>query len=42
MIKLGLEIDEEADAAIEGEGDMPGLEDAPAVEDVESTMEEVD
>jgi len=42
MIKLGLEIDEEADAAIEGEGDMPGLEDAPAVEDIESTMEEVD
>jgi len=43
MIKLGLDIDEEADAALEESEDMPGLEDAPAAEvDEASQMEEVD
>jgi len=41
MIKLGLGVDEEADASLEAE-DMPGLEDAPAEVDEASQMEEVD
>jgi len=41
MIKLGLGVDEEADASLESE-DMPGLEDAPAEVDEASQMEEVD
>jgi molecular chaperone HtpG len=41
MIKLGLGVDEEADASLEAE-DMPGLEDAPVEVDEASQMEEVD
>lgn len=43
MIKLGLGVEEGADAGLEAEEDMPGLEEAPAAEvDEASQMEEVD